>query len=94
MGSNAIVTFEINPESPEADFEGIQKQAEAIATENGAKGEMVSKLEPIAFGLKKIIIMAMFEMNDDTDFDTISDAMAKIEGVRQAQVAKMDLAMG
>ena len=94
MGSNAIVTFEVSPESPESNFEEIQKQAEAIAKEHGAKGDMVSKIEPLAFGLKKVIVMAMYEMNDDTDFDTISGAMAKIEGVSNAQVAKMDLAMG
>lgn len=94
MGSNAIVTFEVNPEAPDSDFERIQAEAQQIAKDSGAKGEMIAKTEPIAFGLKKIIIMAMYEMNDDTDFDSISEAMAKIEGVSQAQVAKMDLAMG
>jgi translation elongation factor aEF-1 beta len=94
MGSNAIVTFEVMPESPESDFEGIKTKAEAIAKEHGAKGEMISKIEPLAFGLQKVIIMAMYEMNDDMDFDSISGAMAKIEGVSNASVAKMDLAMG
>lgn len=94
MGANAIVTFEVSPDSPEADFEGIQKQAEAIAKEMGAKGDMVAKIEPLAFGLKRIVIMAMYEMNDDTDFDSISGKMAEIEGVSNAEVAKMDLAMG
>lgn len=94
MGANAIITFEVMPESPDSDFAGIEEQAKAIAKEHGAKGDMISKVEPLAFGLKKIIVMAMYEMNDDTDFDNISGAMANIEGVSNAQVAKMDLAMG
>ena len=38
--------------------------------------------------------MAMYEMDDDKDFDAIPAEMMKIEGVQQASVAKMDLAMG
>lgn len=82
------------PDSPESDFDSIQSKAETIARDKGAKGELMGKVEPIAFGLKKVIIMAMYEMDDDMDFDSISDEMAKIDGVSNAKVAKMDLAMG
>ncbi len=94
MGANAIVTFNVMPESPESDFESIKEQALAIAKAEGAKGEMIAKIEPLAFGLQKIVIMGMYEMNDDMDFDSISEKMAAIEGVSNAEVAKMDLAMG
>ena len=92
--SNAIVTFEIMPTSPDVDLEPIKEKATEIAKSQGAKGNMESKIEPIAFGLKKIIIMAMYEMDDDKDFDAIPAEMMKIEGVQQASIAKMDLAMG
>ena len=92
--SNAIVTFKIMPESPDSDFDSIKDKALEIAKQFGSKGEMQSKIEPLAFGLKQILVYAMFEMNDDTDFDQISGEMAKIEDVSTAEVINMDLAMG
>lgn len=92
--ANAIITFEIMPTSPDVDLEPIKEKAIEIAREQGAKGNMESKIEPIAFGLKKISIMGMYEVSDDKDFDLIPQEMMKIEGVQQAEVAKMDLAMG
>ena len=92
--ANAIITFEIMPESPEMDIEAIKVKALEIVKNAGAKGEMQSKIEPVAFGLKKILIYAMFEVSDNKDFDAISDEIAGIEGVGNAKVANMDLAMG
>ena len=92
--SNAIITFEIMPTSPDVDLEPIKEKALEIARNQGAKGNMESKIEPVAFGLQKIIIMGMYEMSDDKDFDKITAEMKTIEGVQEAEIAKMDLAMG
>ncbi|MBN1175176.1 hypothetical protein JXA48_00890 [Candidatus Woesearchaeota archaeon] len=92
--ANAIVTFKIMPESPEVDFDAIKDKALEIAKEKGAKGEMQSKIEPIAFGLKQVLVYAMYEMEDGKDFDEISNAMKTIEGVSEAEIINMDLAMG
>lgn len=92
--ANAIITFEIMPTSPDVDLEPIKEKATKIVQEQGAKGNIESKVEPVAFGLKKIIIMGMYEVSDDKDFDLIPQEMMKIEGVQQAEVANMDLAMG
>ena len=92
--ANAIITFEIMPTSPDVDLEPIKEQALQIAREEGAKGNMESKIEPVAFGLKKVIIMGMYEVADDKDFDAIPAKMKEIEGVQEAEIAKMDLAMG
>ncbi len=92
--SNAIITFEIMPESPEADFQAIKEAGLKICAEEGAKGNMESNIEPLAFGLKRITIMGMYEVSDDKDFDQIADRLAGLEGVTSAKVAKMDLAMG
>lgn len=91
---NAIITFEIMGSSPDVDLEPIKEQALNIAKEAGSKGNMEASIEPVAFGLKKIILMAMYEVTDEMDFDGIADKMAKLEGVQAASVAKMDLAMG
>ncbi len=93
--SNAIVTFKVMPASPESDVEAIKVAAEKIAKEVGAKGETQAKIEPIAFGLKQILILGMFEMKDDTNFDAICEKMKKeIPDVATVEVANMDLALG
>lgn len=91
---NAIVTFKIMPESPEVSLEPIKEQALVIAKEKGAKGDMQSKIEPVAFGLQQILIMGMYEVSDDMDFDAIAAEMGNIEGVASSEVAQMDLALG
>lgn len=92
--SNAIITFKLMPESPETDMEAIAEKAKAVAKEAGAKGEMQHQITPIAFGLKELKVLAMFEVTDDLSSDSIADKMAEIEGVNSAEVAQMDLAMG
>ncbi len=91
--AKAIITFKVMPESPDEDFASIEAQALAIAKEHGAIGAMQSKLEPIAFGLKAVMIMAMYDVGD-TDFEAIANKMAEIAHVQSAEVAKMDLALG
>jgi len=91
--AKAIITFKLMPESPEVDFAAIKEKALELAREGGAIGEMQSKEEPIAFGLKAVIVMAMYEVGK-SDFDAIVNKMSEIEGVQNAEIAKMDLALG
>jgi len=92
--ANAIVTFKIMPESPEVDCEAIVEKAKAIATETGAKGNVAHEIKPLAFGLKEITVIGMYEMTEDFASDPIADKIAEIEGVNSAEVANIDLAMG
>ena len=82
------------PESPENDFDKIIESAKAVATETGAKGNVESQIQPLAFGLKEIHILAMYEMTDDFDSDSVAKKMNEIENVDSAEVLKMDLALG
>ncbi len=91
--AKAIITFKLMPESPDTDLEAIKLEAEGIARDEGAIGQMQVKVEPIAFGLKAVMILAMYEV-EGSDFDAIAEKMSKIEGVQNAEVAKMDLALG
>ncbi len=91
--AKAIITFKLMPESPDVDRKPIKELALKIAREMGAIGEMQSKEEPIAFGLVAVLIMAMYDV-DKADFDVIAAKMAEIEFVQNAEVAKMDLAIG
>ena len=81
------------PESPEIDLEPIKMQAQEIVKAAGAIGQTQVKEEPIAFGLKAVMVLAMYTV-DDKDFDAIAAKMQEISGVQSAQVAKMDLALG
>ena len=74
-------------------MEAIKVQALKIAEEAGAIGEMQTKIEPIAFGLKAVLVLAMYDV-EGADFDAIAQKMSEIEGVQNAEVAKMDLALG
>ena len=92
--ANAIVTFRIMPTSPEVDCEVIVEKAKAIAKETGAKGSVAHEIKPLAFGLKEITVIGMYEMTDDFASDSIADKIGGIEGVSNAEVANIDLAMG
>lgn len=91
--ARAIITFKIMPESPEVNLTAIKDKALAIAKKSGAVGNMQSKEEPIAFGLKAVLILAMYNV-EGTDFELIAGRMAEIKDVQSAEVAKMDLALG
>jgi len=81
------------PEAVDVNLEAIKPKALEIAKKAGAIGQMQTKIEPIAFGLKAVLVMAMYEV-EGADFDNIAAKMAEIEGVQSAEVAKMDLALG
>ena len=91
--ARAIITFKIMPESPSVDLEPIKAKCLEIAKENGAIGEMQAKEEPIAFGLKAVLILGMYQV-EGSDFEAIAVKMSEIENVQTAEVAKMDLALG
>jgi len=91
--AKAVITFKIMPESPEVDLEPIKEEAKKIAQEAGAIGEMMVKEEPIAFGLKAVLVLAMYEV-EGSDFDGIAAKMQELENVQSAEIAKMDLALG
>ncbi|HLD73118.1 MAG TPA: elongation factor 1-beta [Candidatus Nanoarchaeia archaeon] len=91
--AKAIITFKLMPESPEVNLAPIKEKARAIAKEAGAIGEMQVKEDPIAFGLKAVLVLAMYTV-EGNDFDAIAAKMGQIEGVQSSEVAGMDLALG
>ncbi|PLW79894.1 elongation factor 1-beta [Candidatus Woesearchaeota archaeon] len=93
MGANAIITFKIMPDGTDVDVEALAAKCQAIATEAGAKGDTIVEINPVAFGLKEIKVLAMYEMGDDS-FDPIAEKMDELEEVSSAEIYKMDLAMG
>ena len=92
--ANAIITFKIMPESPDVDLEPVKTKAKEIAKENGAMGEMLIEEQPIAFGLKAVVLKAMYLVEEGKDFDGIASKMQEIENVQSAEVTGMDLPLG
>lgn len=89
----AVITFKLMPVSPKVDLSLIKEKAKAMAREAGAIGEMQVKEEPIAFGLKAVLVLGMYEV-EGSDFDGIAAKLSKIKNVQSAEITKMDLALG
>jgi len=88
-----VITFKLMPVSPKVDLSLIKEKAKAIAREAGAIGEMQVKEEPIAFGLKAVLVLGMYEV-EGSDFDGIAAKLSEIKNVQSAEIIKMDLALG
>ena len=91
--ARAIITFKLMPESPDVNLEPIKEKAQKIAKKHGAIGSLVVKEEPIAFGLKAVLVLAMYVV-EGADFEKIAEEMGTIPDVQSAEIAKMDLALG
>ena len=92
--ANTIITFKVMPESPDVDLEAIKKKVVAIATAEGAKGNVATEIQPIAFGLSALKVLGMYGDENGIDADAIAAKMAEVENVQTAEVEKVDLAMG
>jgi len=91
--AKAVITFKIMPEDAGVELGPIKEEALKIAKDKGAIGEMLAEEQPIAFGLKAVILKVMYEV-EGGDFDGIAAEMQKIDNVQTAEVAGMDLPLG
>ncbi len=82
MGS-VIVTYKVFPEDIVENFDNLKKQIQNIlpqfATIEGY-GE-----EPIAFGLKALLVQLKFPEDKTGIVDEFETALSKIQGISQAQ---------
>jgi translation elongation factor aEF-1 beta len=78
--------YKLMPESPDTDLTAIQKAAKKIVEEFGGENKEY-KIEPIAFGLKAIIVFFFYPDNKETD--PLEDKFASIEGVSSAKLIDM-----
>ena len=90
MGT-ALIKIKIMPSSPEEDLEPIKIKAEELIKKGKGK-EITFKEEPIAFGLKAIIVG--FSLDEDYELESIEEKIKKINGVNSVQVIDMRRAFG
>ncbi|MBS3072406.1 elongation factor 1-beta [Candidatus Pacearchaeota archaeon] len=81
--SLAAVKIRIMPDAPDADFGEIEANAKSIITDKGGKVASIEQ-EPIAFGLKAVIITLSIDENFEQD--PLLNAIRKISQVSSAEV--------
>ena len=87
----ALITLKIMPLSPEINLEELKGQAkEEISKQEGKVGEI--KEEPVAFGLKAIVIS--FELDESKELEAIEESLKNLENVNSVQVIDMRRAFG
>lgn len=90
MAIVAVIT-RIMPESPETDLEAIKNIAKDKLESEGAKNISFDE-QPVAFGLKAI--MVKFAWPEEKDTSIIEDGLACIDHVSSAQITDYRRAFG
>jgi translation elongation factor aEF-1 beta len=78
--------YKLMPESPDANLKVIEESARKIVEDFGGKNKEYS-IEPIAFGLKALIVF--FSYPEDKNIDPIEEKFSNIENVASAQLIDM-----
>ena len=90
--ADAVIKFKIMPESVEADLEAIKSKAIEAVQEFEPIGEVTTEEQPVAFGLKAVILRLIVDENNGTD--AIEEKLLAVENVVSAEVAEYSRTMG
>ncbi|NCN86604.1 elongation factor 1-beta [archaeon] len=75
--------YKLMPESPEVDLGAIEEAAKKIVEEFGGTNKEY-EVQPIAFGLKAVIVFFFYP--DDQDIEPLEEKFASIEGVASCEL--------
>jgi len=87
----ALIKIKIMPVSPDTDLEEIKTSAKQIVEENNGL-RAVFEEEPIAFGLKAVIVS--FDIDEANPLEQIEEGLRNMENVNSAEVIDMRRAFG
>jgi len=91
--AQAVVTMKIMPESPDVDLDGVKDKAIGIIAEFAGPGDVKTDIEPIAFGLKALLIT--FVMPEELGSpDALENDITAIEGVNSFEITDVRRAIG
>jgi len=90
MGFTAV-QMKLMPNSPEANLQEIEKKAEEVIN-SLHKTQVKVEEQPIAFGLKAIILS--FAWNDEIDTEKLEAELQKIENVSSVETLDIRKAFG
>ncbi|HKZ33797.1 MAG TPA: elongation factor 1-beta [Candidatus Nanoarchaeia archaeon] len=89
--SVVAVKIKIMPDSPEADMAKMEKNVKSVLEKNWVKNPSF-EIQPIAFGLKAVIVM--FGWPDEKSLDLLEEKLRKILHVSSVQVIDIRRAIG
>ncbi len=84
-GLNGI-KIKIMPDSPNADLKEIENEAKKIVESLGGFNKEYS-IEPIAFGLKALVVF--FQFPEDDEIEKVENALKKIKNAQSVQIIDM-----
>lgn len=87
----ALIKIKLMPSSPEIDLEKIKEDAKIVIENNSGKNCEFAE-EPVAFGLKAVMIS--FEIDENEELEPIEEKLREIENINSAQVVDMRRAFG
>ncbi len=90
MGT-ALLKIKLMPVSLEVNLEEIKEKAKTVV-ENGKGRNCTFEEEPIAFGLKALIMS--FDIDEEQELEPIEEALRNLENINSAQVIDMRRAFG
>ena len=85
------VKFKIMPSSPSTNLEKIKEKTKIVLEKHGGKNPSFVE-EPIAFGLKAVIVL--FAFSEEKSLDEIESLIAKIPDVSSVQMIDIRRAFG
>lgn len=87
---NVNITIKIMPDSPVADLKKIKDSVEKVI-KSGQGHVFESKEEPIAFGLKALILV--FSISESKELEPLEREISKIDHVNSTSILEMNRAL-
>ena len=91
MPAIVVIKVKLMPESPDVDLSAIKKEAESRLQAEGAKNISFTE-EPIAFGLKAVIVK--MDMAEEKGTDLVESKLESIPNVSSVKIEDYRRAFG
>ena len=91
--AQVVVTLKIMPQSPEIDLAELEKQAKEKIIEFCSSQEFKTQIQPIAFGLKALLIYFVMEESKGST-EELENRIKELEGVESVEVPDVRRAVG
>lgn len=92
--ANAVVTVKLMPTGPDVELSNVEESVrEVVDSFRGETGEIRFKVEPVAFGLKALLVT--FLMDEDLgSTEKLENALADVDGVQSVDITDVRRALG
>lgn len=91
--ARVVVSLKLMPESVDVDLSQIRTEAEKKIIEFAGETEFKIEEQPIAFGLKALIILFIMDESKGST-EELEDSLAEIKGVQSVEVTDVRRAVG